>query len=127
MKYRVIREKLDWRGDVTRTVSAFEDDFRPELSAPACIAGFVEKGDKYLAELPKPRGNFWDLTSNLDRGRPANSFSGQDGVFGVFGEYFPDAGVQFVLVSRAGHGMRWVNSDRDMVEEALDGVQRGEA
>lgn len=116
MKYKARIEKLDWKGRVRVSFREFEDKFKPNFDG--LLENFVKTGKMRLSELPKPDLQCWDILRKSVPAKSVRSFDEHEpGVRAVAGEYFPSAGVQYVVMSAGDScGMGWKETGRDVTE-----------
>lgn len=122
MKFRALIEKLDWKGDIVRTVKEYEDDrFKPDLIC--FLREVVETGEIKTKDLPTPSWT-WDhsVSGVIRRIAPAvsqYSFSESDpGLRLVVGEFYPALEAQFVLMDKTrSRDPMWIKTDHDIFPE----------
>ena len=122
LKYKVVTEKLDWKGEIVREVRDFEDPAF-DIDVGAMLADFVAKGELDFS-LAKPEFDLGNLLDAATRATTPNvGFSRYEpGVVMVVSEHIPSISAQFVACSqigrrRAAESMRWVRTDEDLVEK----------
>ena len=118
LKYKIVTEKLDWKGEIVREIKDFEDS-RFDIDVGAMLSDFVAKGelDFSLAEPKFAVGDLFDATMKSEN--PHVGFSRyESGVTMVVSEYIPSISAQFVAWRRGRVG-HWVRTDKDLVEKRM--------
>ena len=127
MEFRALIEKLDWKGNVVRTVRKYEDaGFRPDMTR--FFREAIETGEIKTKELPEPKWSWNHSVSSITRElAPAKSHycfrETEPGIRLVAGEFYPALDAQFMLLDRGNFAeSTWIKTDRDVFQEAENGV-----
>ena len=120
MKYKIITEKLDWKGKVVREVRDFEDQ-RFVIDVGAMLSDFVAKGELDFS-LAKPKFDFRELLDAAVAGHGGfNRY--EPGVTMVVSEHIPSISAQFVVYNARRESslepIRWVRTDKDLAEKEM--------
>lgn len=123
LKYKIVTEKLDWKGEIVRKVRDFEDP-RFDIDVGAMLSDFIAKGELDFS-LAAPKFDLGNLLDAATRATTPNvGFSRYEpGVVMVVSEYIPSISVQFVACSQFGARGRqaghWERTDEDLVEKRM--------
>ena len=124
LKYKVVTEKLDWKGEVVREVRDFEDP-RFDIDVGAMLSDFVAKGELDFS-LAKPEFDLWNLLDAATRATTSNvGFNRHEpGMAMVVSEHIPSISAQFVAYSRfrrkgTPESMRWARTDKDLAGKEM--------
>ena len=123
LKYKIVTEKLDWKGEVVREVRDFENP-RFDIDVGAMLSDFIAKGELDFS-LAAPKFDLGDLLDAATKAKnPHAGFSKYEpGVTMVVSEYIPSISAQFVACSqfgaRGGQTGHWERTDKDLVEKRM--------
>ena len=126
MEYRALIEKLDWKGDVVRTVKKYEDpSFMPDMTR--FFREVIETGEVKTKELPEPK-YLWQVESIAKKIVPAKSqycfAETERGLREIVGEFYPALSAQFTIVDTTLNFSyaKWIKTDCDILQGVEDGV-----
>ena len=121
MKYRQLIEKLDWKGEIVREVSEFEDPAF-DIDIGAMLSNVAATG-KLDFSLAAPRFTVMDFFSAAGFGNDVGPrfWRGRSlgpGAVMIAGEFIQSISAQFVVFDdRRKIGMCWQQTDHDLILE----------
>lgn len=126
MEFRALIEKLDWKGDVVRTVKTYEDEgFKPDMTR--FLREAIETGEIKTKDFPTPKWTWdhsmHDLLIRIAGAKSQYSFrETEPGLRLVAGDFYPALDAQFILLDDKYRRDGWIKTDHDVIAEAEHGA-----